>query len=577
MAKKIKFPLKLKDDFQVRTLDELKEHFDLDKIVAYFLDGKLLTWLKDRYYDVEVDAIRNLQKDDPELQKKLCQIFGMEYSDYQLDINEVEERNRRLGILRQFTSDPTVLEQVASVAFNQEDLGDLLDDGVQKIFLCNNSFVIPLSIEDKTYIGIGKTIAVIRSTEKVDFDSKHISFQDISFDPDYQKLIDAEIIVPPAPQKDFYQLGKDAENNGDYNSAIDFYLKALEENNNADVNSSLGWCYEKINDFVKAYPYYLKAANLGNIWAMNNLSGLFFNGQGVSQNYAKGREWLEKAADNGNEHSRYWMGRYIFYGQFGYSKDLYKGKQIIEQAAYNGNVSAMLFLGGRCKVTREKNIHDFSNNPTADSFYKCELICDPTSSVRSASEANECAKWYLMAADNGNLEAIFQLGFLYYKHSYFDSDLHLNEKFPRIVFSLNGEERFKWIEKGASLGRTECMLELAIAYSNGKLFNGSYFIRRADGNSYYNKYYYEYFPIEKSSKKSLEWLIKFLNIEQNIDNGQFKERGISSERLLDTIYEGDPDLFNDIKKRFHWYHIGISGKNSLPYVTSISYFETNGH
>ncbi len=76
-----------------------------------------------------------------------------------------------MGILHQFTSAPTVLEQVASVAFNQEDLDDLLNDDVQKIFLCNNSFVIPLSIEDKTYIGIGKTTAVIRSDEKMDFDS----------------------------------------------------------------------------------------------------------------------------------------------------------------------------------------------------------------------------------------------------------------------------------------------------------------------------------------------------------------------------------------------------------------------
>lgn len=349
MAKKIKFPLKLKDDFQVRTLEELKEHFDLNKIVPYFLDGKLLIWLKARYYEPEVKAVCSLRKNDPELQKKLCQIFGIEYSDYNLDINEVEERNRRLSLLRQFTSDPTVLEQVASVAFNQEDLGDLLDDGVQKIFLCNNSFVIPLSIENKTYIGIGKVTAVIRSTEKIDFDSKHISFQDISFDPDYQRLIDSEIIVPPAPQKDFYQLGLDAENSGDYNSAIDFYLKALEENNNADVNFKLGWCYASINDPVKAFQYYLKSKELSDkdirtrykdtpaMYQLNSLD--FFKGH-----YAKGREWLEKEANNGNEYARYWMGLYIFYGNFGYCENHQLGKRIVEQAARNGISVAHSFL-----------------------------------------------------------------------------------------------------------------------------------------------------------------------------------------------------------------------------------------
>ncbi len=503
MAKKIKFPLKLKDDFQVRTLEELKEHFDLDKIVPYFLDGKLLIWLKARYYEPEIKAVRNLRKNDPELQKKLCQIFGIEHSDYQLDINEVEERNRRLSILRQFTSAPTVLEQVASVAFNQEDLGDLLDDGVQKIFLCNNSFVIPLSIENKTYIGIGKTTAVIRSNEKIDFDSKHISFQDISFDSDYQKLIDAEIIVPPAPQKDFYQLGKDAENNGDYNSAIDFYLKALEENNNADVNFRLGWCYDSINDHVKAYPYYLKAANLGDTWAMNNLSALFFNGQGVSQNYAKGREWLEKATNNGNEHARFWMGKYIFYGYFGYPEDPYEGKKIIEQAAYNGNSDAMLFLGisEHSAFYRKYNPKYNSENPAKTVNYFQGTV-------------EEAEKWIRMAANAGNAKAMYDLAYLqdYYSPTY---------------YVLSDDERFEWIKKSAELGYMNSM----------------------------RTYYKWLYSKKKNFSESLKWLIKAYE-KRATDPYALKYFSEKSDFVpdLNEIYEGDPDLLDDIKQVFPWFH-----------------------
>ena len=47
MAKRIKFALKLKDDAEVRTLSELQEYFDIDRIMAYFLSGKLETWLKE--------------------------------------------------------------------------------------------------------------------------------------------------------------------------------------------------------------------------------------------------------------------------------------------------------------------------------------------------------------------------------------------------------------------------------------------------------------------------------------------------------------------------------------------------
>lgn len=521
MAKKIKFPLKLKDDFQVRTLEELKEHFDLDKIVPYFLDGKLLIWLKARYYEPEVKAVRSLRKNDPELQKKLCQIFGIEYSDYNLDINEVEERNRRLSLLRQFTSDPTVLEQVASVAFNQEDLGDLLDDGVQKIFLCNNSFVIPLSIENKTYIGIGKSTVVIRSTEKIDFGSKHISFQDISFDPDYQKLIDSEIIVPPAPQKDFYQLGLDAENSGDYNSAIDFYLKALEENNNADVNFKLGRCYDKTNDYVKAYPYYLKAANLGNASAMDNISTLFFNGQGVSQNYAKGREWLEKAANNGNEYSRYWLGRYVFYGKFGYPKNRYEGKQIIEQAAYNGNSNAMLFLGRiegtvfyrKTLLEKGKSIGIYDDNDIIDYFQ---------------GTVEEAERWLRKAANAGNTEAMYELA---------DLNLHDVKGICGIpTYILSDDERFAWIKKAAELGHIKSMREL----------------------------YFWLYRKKKNFSESLKWLTKVVAEKDSLSSFELKyysesgsDYGLGVKKDLNEIYEGDPDLLDDIKKVFPWFYPGI--------------------
>jgi len=395
MAKKIKFPLKLKDDFPVRALEELKEHFDLDKIVAYFLDGKLLTWLKDRYYDVEVDAIRNLQKDDPELQQKLAQIFGIEHFDSYINIDEVEEHNRRLGILRQFTSDPAVLEQVASVAFNQEDLGDLIDDGVQKIFLCNNSFIIPLSIENKTYIGIGKSTAVIRSNEKIDFDSRNISFQDISFDFDYQKLINSSSLP-----ENFYQLGLEAENKGDYTSAIDFYLKALENK------------------------------NLDNDWsakAMYNLSILYFNGKGVSQNYEEGRKWLERAAVCGYDNAQYLMGKYVTFGEFGYSKDLRQGEELMNQAANNGKIDAMLFLG-------KNYIHGGAYSGRYGYGY-----------------GDKSGKWYFRAANAGNVEAMYKLA-LGYPYETFDVSSYTGNIIPgsrRIVISPygNSKESLNWLIK----------------------------------------------------------------------------------------------------------------------------------
>ena len=189
MAKKIKFPLEMSNGEQVRTLDELKENFDIESVVGYFNDGRLLNWLQARYYDEEADKISALSKDDPQLQKKLCNIFGVESKDEEIDVEEIANRQERLNRLKQYTDDKEILERVDLVAFNQEDLGDLLDEEKPLIYLCHNKFIIPLRETHKTYIGIGKAVAVIRSEEIVDFEEKHIKFKDVVFDDDYENLI----------------------------------------------------------------------------------------------------------------------------------------------------------------------------------------------------------------------------------------------------------------------------------------------------------------------------------------------------------------------------------------------------
>ena len=190
MARKVKFPLKMADGAEVRTIDELKEHFDLEAIVGYFSDGRLLTWLQSRYYDEEADKVATLDKNDSQIHKKLCAIFGVE-SEEEVDPEEIARRQERLNTLKQYTADREIWERVDQVAFNQEDLGDLLDEDATLIYLCANRFTIPLRATGKEYVGIGKAIAIIRSKEPVDFDNLNIKFKGVRFDDDYQKIIDA--------------------------------------------------------------------------------------------------------------------------------------------------------------------------------------------------------------------------------------------------------------------------------------------------------------------------------------------------------------------------------------------------
>lgn len=194
MVKRIKFPLEMADGIKVRTIEELRENFNIEKILEYFIDGKLITWLNDRYYEGEAEQVINLSNNDSDIVRKLCGIFDVEYiENSQLDIQEIQLRKQKLERLKQFTDDENVLINVDSVAFNQEELADLLDEDCSEIYLCGDRFIIPLSKEGITYIGVNNPIVVIKSKTLVDFSSKNILIKNIRYDEAYQELINDNI------------------------------------------------------------------------------------------------------------------------------------------------------------------------------------------------------------------------------------------------------------------------------------------------------------------------------------------------------------------------------------------------
>ena len=145
MAKKIRFPLMMKDGTAVRTLEELREHFDLESVLGYFADGKLKTWLADRYYDEKAQKIAELTAGMPDLNAKLCEILGVDYSaeSDDIDFEYLQKRQKKLNALKMITDDQTILEKVDAVAFDQDELFDILDEAPAKIYLCGEQFSIP--------------------------------------------------------------------------------------------------------------------------------------------------------------------------------------------------------------------------------------------------------------------------------------------------------------------------------------------------------------------------------------------------------------------------------------------------
>ena len=190
MARKVKFPLELKDGYLARSnIEEVRTHFDLEKIIAQFHNGRLKIWLEDHYLPEMAEQVAALDGDAPDLAAQLCAILGAEgVATDHVDSSLIQKREENRQRLSQYTTNPILCDMAEFAAFEQGDLDTLIDEGAREIILCNNAFRIPLLAENRTYYGVGKTVAVIESDTPIDFAARGIQFVDMPFDEKYAAL-----------------------------------------------------------------------------------------------------------------------------------------------------------------------------------------------------------------------------------------------------------------------------------------------------------------------------------------------------------------------------------------------------
>lgn len=176
----------------------------LEKLLGYYLDGKLLTWLKDHHYDAETNAISALNKDSSELPKALCDSFDIPCTETNaVDVKRLAKRQQSLALLRQYCSDTNILSKVDIIAFDQADLERLISEGHLEIFIFNNAFFIPLEHKNIRFICIDKGYAEIRGKIPVNFKANNISFSNTEFSPDARGLL----LTVKSPQERLLTIG----------------------------------------------------------------------------------------------------------------------------------------------------------------------------------------------------------------------------------------------------------------------------------------------------------------------------------------------------------------------------------
>ena len=244
MAKRIRFPLEMENDIEVRNLEELKDNFSLARVIGYINDGKLITWLQDRYENELAEEVKNINVEAEDAAKKICELFDVEYDETaEEEVEKAEERKRKLELLKKFPDCMEYAKYIDLVAFDQDDLYDLLDENVNEIYLCGNKFTIPIAKGNIKYVGIlDKVTVVINSKEPVDFNSRGITFDNCVFDENYAKLLKKKETEKKVEKEDKINTS-DSKYNSVWSKAFNEYYRY----DDSDVNSD----QHKTNKFAE--------------------------------------------------------------------------------------------------------------------------------------------------------------------------------------------------------------------------------------------------------------------------------------------------------------------------------------
>jgi uncharacterized protein len=212
--------------------------------------------------------------------------------------------------------------------------------------------------------------------------------------------------------------------------------------------------------FIASLPLVQKAANAGNIDAMNNLAVIYQNGRGVAQSYDKAREWFQKAADAGDVDAMNSLGELYYYGR-GVARDYTQARDWYEKAAAGDNANAMYSLGWMYEKGSGAIIQDYTQ---ARNWYQRAAAAGNTEAMYNlgvlyqngqgiTQNYDQAREWLQKAADAGNADAMNNLGELY--------------SYAQGVARDYTQAR-NWYQKAAAAGSTDAMCNLGALYQNGQ-------------------------------------------------------------------------------------------------------------
>lgn len=381
MAKKIRFPLEMEKGIEVRSLEELRDNFSISRVMGYLEDGKLITWLRDRYANDIADLIEELDLQDEALSRKICDVFDVSYDEnIEKEFEKAAERGERIRRLREYTDDKQYEKVIDNVAFDQDELYDLLDEEEREIYLCGDSFEIPLSKREIHYIGVNNPEVVISSKVIVDWDERQIQIENVRWDSKYQSVLNenekketmqnnTNSLFELFKQMQFKELiDLFDEDEADDESYYMMYRVYATGNIDVPMNDSRAMAY-LLAGYEKQYPIcsvaYARYSNLttdekmkvysqckpqlqvlsdrGNILATHELGISYINETDEAIDYAKALAYFKRNMENCD----FWLSAYSiglrYHNGQGVEQDLNKATDYYFYALQHGHIKAYVY------------------------------------------------------------------------------------------------------------------------------------------------------------------------------------------------------------------------------------------
>ncbi len=422
MARIIRFQLIMKDGAAIRTIEELREHFDLRTVLGYFTEGKLVPWLERgrEYYDDLAQAVGQLTPDMPDLAEKLCKILGVENKtdEEDVDIQDIQQQNEKQLYLSNITANQDVLDNVYHVAMNQEELQDLLTNPPDTIYLCDGPFNIPstnknIQYINIQYIGVNQPMATIEKGKLIsDYKKSGITLKDIKYISPYRTKAEtkAERLYIVGRYAEALSLLEEVANDGNpramyvtalcykdgFGTPID--MKKCKEWLQRTLGmkeplSTISYAYiccdnnDDKKEIFSEYPEELRAMALsGDYLAQIEYGNYILEHQDIEnavQESSMAVKWFRQAAEQGMAKAQYNLALCYYNGK-GIEKDYVKATEWYSKAAEQGYAEAQHNLGA-C-------------------YYNGKGV---------ENDSVKAAEWYLKAAEQGHANAQYELGYMY--------------------------------------------------------------------------------------------------------------------------------------------------------------------